>query len=641
MSLIKKAKYCVYDSWDITPPKISPRSRLYHLNPIGIGTSRTESCTGYIARLAEEHCVSTYSLFGRELVAASNRPHLLRAESQYLRGGTFVKTMTTLNGRSRRARDWIEVLESLTLQRNLHFLTMLTWQEVLTHKSLLRSVRTWCSQCLEEQRETDRRIYEHLLWALGTVGICPAHRTKLATVCPHCHHQTPPFTYRLRPGHCSRCLNWLGHSNKGELSKSLLTEDNDFEYELWIANQMGQLVAQAPYQSSAPSRERIRQFITTCIKRTTGGNVTAFADMLGIDRFVIYTWRRKHLPATDLVLKICYRLGVSFYDLVTKGDVFPEIEMNEQFQLLTHKTATVSLRNRDVTRLGLLVALEDEPPPTLRQVADRLGYKLKRSLHTRYPELTKRLTARQRASRPKVRGRLRKKDPGAIKLALQQALENELPPTLSDIAGNLGYENLLPLRRAFSILCEAILVRRARYWEKQRNGIRIKLNAALLEYPPPSPSEVSTRVGYKSGAGLRRSYPKLFAAILKRHTKYRKTQFDDIRRQLKAVLREKSPPSLRATAKRVGKKYLYLHEHFPKECKAIIKRYAQFKKKSMLERKARAKTRMRRLALGLYAKDRLSYSQLKRASNGPTGLECSELCTLLREIKRELLPKRD
>jgi methylphosphotriester-DNA--protein-cysteine methyltransferase len=399
---------------------------------------------------------------------------------------------------------------------------------------------------------------------------------------------------------------------------------------------MGQLIAQAPFQSSAPSRERIRQFITTCINRNTGGNVTAFADRHGIDRFVIYAWRRKHLPPTDLVLRICYRLGVSFFDLVTNGDVFPNIELNEQFQLIAHNASTTSYRNSDVTRLGLLVALEEEPPPTLRQVADRLGYKLTRSLHTRYPELTKRLTLRQRASRPKVRGRFRKKDPAAIKLALEQALENEPPPALSDIAGSLGYENLRPLRSMFSMLCEAILVRRARYWEKQRNGIRLKLNAALLECPPPSLSEVSARVGYKSGAGLRRSYPELFAAILKRHTKYRKTQFYDIRCQLKAVLREESPPTLRATAERLGKKYLYLHEHFPEECKAIIKRYAQFKKKSILERKARAMMTMRRLALELYAKDKLSYSQLKRASNGPTGLDASELCAVLRDVKREL-----
>src|SRR6266403_3037648 len=129
MSFTSTAKYCVYDSWDLARPKTPPRSRLYHLTPIGIGTSRTESCTGYVARLAEEHCVSTHSLFGRVLVPASNKPHLVRAESNFVQSGTFVKTMTTLNGRSHSARDWVAVLEKLTLQRGLRFLTMLTWED--------------------------------------------------------------------------------------------------------------------------------------------------------------------------------------------------------------------------------------------------------------------------------------------------------------------------------------------------------------------------------------------------------------------------------------------------------------------------------------------------------------------------------
>lgn len=43
--------------WDLTCPAIPPRSRLFHLAPIGIGTPWTESLTGYLARLAEAHGV--------------------------------------------------------------------------------------------------------------------------------------------------------------------------------------------------------------------------------------------------------------------------------------------------------------------------------------------------------------------------------------------------------------------------------------------------------------------------------------------------------------------------------------------------------------------------------------------------------
>lgn len=68
MSFTPAGKFCVYDSWlhrsfwqlniarplvhfslitdDLTRPKVSPRSRLYHPKPIGVGTTLSESCTG-------------------------------------------------------------------------------------------------------------------------------------------------------------------------------------------------------------------------------------------------------------------------------------------------------------------------------------------------------------------------------------------------------------------------------------------------------------------------------------------------------------------------------------------------------------------------------------------------------------------
>jgi hypothetical protein len=46
-----------YEAWDVSIPPLPSHSRLYRLEPIGIGTPYVESLTGYIARLAEMHCV--------------------------------------------------------------------------------------------------------------------------------------------------------------------------------------------------------------------------------------------------------------------------------------------------------------------------------------------------------------------------------------------------------------------------------------------------------------------------------------------------------------------------------------------------------------------------------------------------------
>ena len=50
-------KLTIYDSWTINYPTIPARSRLFPIEPIGLGTPYVESLTSYLARLAESHTV--------------------------------------------------------------------------------------------------------------------------------------------------------------------------------------------------------------------------------------------------------------------------------------------------------------------------------------------------------------------------------------------------------------------------------------------------------------------------------------------------------------------------------------------------------------------------------------------------------
>ena len=451
MSLTFSAEFSVYQSWDLTPPKAPPRSRLYHLKPIGVGTPRTESCTGYIARLAKEHCVSVHSLFSRELGSAANNSNLFGAESKSIDRSAYG---TLLNGRCRTARDWVEVLEGVTLRREIRFLTMLTWQNVLTDKGLTRAFHAWCPRCLEEQNGSEGSVYEHLLWALDTVKVCPYHKRRLETVCPHCRRQVPTLAHRSRPGHCCRCLGWLGHSqSKREIDVAPLNAD-ELKYQMWIANQMGRLIAVAPELQSEPPRERVTNFIRIC-KHATGGNINDFARLAGVHEETAYKWLHgKHIPTTDALLKVCYRFESSFSDLL----INPSPAHTPKKRLwLPHK-------NGEVNRL-LLMALEEYPPPSVREAARRLGYKHTTSLSTRYPALCKMLTARHRQSRrhrhrTQPSSRLRH-DAATIERALRQALEESVPPSLMEIGRRLGYSSEIPLRR-FPSLCRAIVSRRRR-----------------------------------------------------------------------------------------------------------------------------------------------------------------------------------
>lgn len=625
MSAPSKSKLQIYDSWDLAKPKTSPRSRLYHLKPFGVGTARTESCTGYLARLAREHRISAHFLLSRELVPASNKPSLLRAESKFVSSGNCCLMMKSLNGRARTAGEWVEVLEKLTLRPRLRFLTMLTWRNVLTDQSLLRSVRAWCPECLEDQKEFDGLVYEYLLWTLATVSVCPHHQRSIESLCPHCQNQIPPFAYRSRPGFCSHCLGWLGHSECEKEANFSSPETYDFKYELWVANQLGELIAAAPKQPYDPPRERISKSIRTCIKRIADGNVTAFARAAGVNRDIVNGLAYKNsVPKTDALLKMCYGIGLSFSDFLTMDDVSSDIDVTRR-----------SLTNNDVARLQFLAAIEEDPPPTLGEIADRLGYKKARSLRKLFPELTKLLTAKRRASLPTKRRRSRKKqhDDAGLKLALQNALEEEIPPPLDVLAESLGYSEARPIRKKFGSLCDAIIRRRT---ECSTDRLRIKLEAMLLEYPPPSLRQATNILGYKSNASLIKNYPALCQRVSARHTKYRKTQFENLHHELQIALSEHPPPPLRSVAARLGYTTSYLQK-FPRACQTIVNRYVKFRKKSALERKANARERITRLALDLHAKGIYpSAGQLKRASNGPTGLDPSELFAVLRNVRREL-----
>jgi len=74
-----------------------PRSRLYSLEPIGIGTPEVESLSSYLNRLAQAHCVTVNALIAHELLPhvgtpappsvhpAPTPPRHLRQDKLYIR----------------------------------------------------------------------------------------------------------------------------------------------------------------------------------------------------------------------------------------------------------------------------------------------------------------------------------------------------------------------------------------------------------------------------------------------------------------------------------------------------------------------------------------------------------------------------
>jgi hypothetical protein len=67
----------ILPEWTLMPAPMPPRSRLYSLEPIGIGTPQTESLTSYISRLAAAHSVRVRDLvIGEWWRTSDTRPRL-------------------------------------------------------------------------------------------------------------------------------------------------------------------------------------------------------------------------------------------------------------------------------------------------------------------------------------------------------------------------------------------------------------------------------------------------------------------------------------------------------------------------------------------------------------------------------------
>lgn len=138
------------DLWGHASVTMPARSRLSHLEPVGVGTGFVESLTSYSARLAAVHNVTHASLFGYEISPLIDRKHLRNSESKLDRGALLAASFRTLvravNGTGVTARDYTSALEQLTERNNLCCLTMTTWADVLPHRNLLKPYKAWCPE---------------------------------------------------------------------------------------------------------------------------------------------------------------------------------------------------------------------------------------------------------------------------------------------------------------------------------------------------------------------------------------------------------------------------------------------------------------------------------------------------------------
>lgn len=408
------------DIEDPVLPAIPPRSRLFHLPPIGLGTRRVESLTSYTSRLAQAHSITAGTLFTRDIAYTIEHGHvpkgLCTGYTATKRAGEGVNNLTPT------ARAWVHAVGLLTLRRDLLPLTLLHWEGLIHPMGLMRERKAWCPVCyqegqdikderdLREEAEAQERLeagecsppieesplpgvepYDQLLWTLQDVTCCADHGCRLVSICPHCDEDSPHLGWQARPGYCNSCYEWLGTTDVD--TKSVTSWDR------WRAEQIGALLALPTDNEPVATRlakQRIPGALRTVALARGIKKTGRLAKLLGFRREGVVDWYYGHVyPSFSSLLVICAKLRVGlleflFADLKTLETSEPDGTIPDPPERQYRR------RPKSELEAVLLDALQNgDPSESMRTICERAGWG-RSGAHANCPELSQKVTARRR-----------------------------------------------------------------------------------------------------------------------------------------------------------------------------------------------------------------------------------------------------
>lgn len=383
--------------WEESPVRVRDHSRLYALNPIGLGTPLVESLTSYVMRLADAHSLTPMALLSGECLPSLRPSFYEKGKLLYchLNNDWWQYAARTLNGLNQATWSWVTLLERLTLRKDLSHLTLLPWQPVLSSRGLMRYERAWCPQCYADWETQGHTLYDPLLWTLQVITHCPQHGCQLQTRCPNpdCGRSALALHARGQPGYCPYCSRSLGRSGTVEI----LPPSNA----LWIASQVGPLLT-AHYTLAAPATPQDFRSVLRQLACVYGG-IHVLARRIQTKDGVVHHWLNKSCTwQLTSVLRISAMTGIPALGLLTGSTVCSFEPHRDLSPILATKSLTRPQRRFD--RAAIQAALEavlngDEyPPPSAAEVGRRLGYP-RATLEQHLPELCAAISARYTQAR--------------------------------------------------------------------------------------------------------------------------------------------------------------------------------------------------------------------------------------------------
>jgi TniQ len=604
----------IYPAWEqASGNSIPPRSHLYHLPPVGLGSAAVESLTSYVARLAEAHDISIGTLVTRE-VLPKVREEFRRHEYKIPAiKSTFLYDAHTLNGVAQRSQDWVVVLEQLTGVCGLGYLTMGTWRQVISGADLLRHRRAWCPLCLEGWRSANQQIYEPLLWGLQEVAACPTHACPLADYCPHCGGDQHVISAKVKPGHCGRCRHWLG------MHTAATNKSSDIGGRVALAESIGELLAIAPTLSQPPVCKTLLHNLKLCIRELADGSMNRFVAATGISYDILMDW--DCIPERNVRLvhlcRICTLVGISPRLFVCERLTLNDFDYERARKAVAQKTSHIKpRRSMHHLRPALERAARAPEGRYLRDVANELGYTSLQALRQREPELCDRICPKR--SRRKIAPDalpLTRPFPSkeTIENAISAALRAPVSPPLKAIARELGFRTVSSLYVRFPNLCQALVEKYAHDRNADIERCRERVVAVAEQTPPPTLKEVAAQVGVTDSI-LNHRYPDLCEKIVARASERKALELERQRREFLAALDEPIFPTTEALTARIGIGLKHFGKLHPDLYPQYRERSDEARRLAHANRRAAFEAEIRSAAIELI--DRGLYPSRKRVLRG-------------------------
>jgi len=356
--------------------RIAERSRLYRLEPAGLGTRQVEALTSYLMRLAAAHHLTPGALIGAALpelagVSAGNRQRLV---------GEVSANGRSANGLSGVAAIWLAAVSAATLREDLAELTFVPWAEAISPVHLLRAEAAHCPACLQEMAERGT-VYEPLAWSVVAIEICPVHRRPLAMACRDCGSSQFAFRWLGRPGLCRRCGAWLGTF---ELGPAQGLDRDRVNASLAAAGLLGT----SPLPGTGANGISSSMAFLREILSTSQSDV---ARAIGTSKAAVSSWEDGSVrPSLPAVLAMCAHWAIDPAAFLA-GIIEPGARYAPQPSPRIDRPGIDWAAIEASAQLRLSV----DPPPTVGSVADSLGVSTT-ALRMRLPKVVGRLVARRR-----------------------------------------------------------------------------------------------------------------------------------------------------------------------------------------------------------------------------------------------------